>query len=188
MNTGLWMLLIGLVVFIYLIRRAHNLKAFFFGLALLAMGVFGLYHEHRFTSDGVRAKGVVTQRIDETVHHKMNSISTGITHNYKVIYTYQVAGHAYTSPEEIVPKNDWDTLTNHSLVPIKFLSENPSESEVDYPDVDKSVSIWVSFGLIGIGLLLLVGATKNTTSSPTQVNSGRAGSRQKVDYSKATFR
>ena len=146
---------------------------FILGVIGVILGFVYMKYQERFTKEGVTTQAVVTLRTDETVHHTVDFIPTGTTHNYYVDYTYQAGGMTYSRGKVQVPEVTWESVRmKGSQLPIKYLADEPGTSELVFQNGSEMAGVsWVIFG--GAALCFLMGFSKRNRWAPAPVYSGR---------------
>jgi hypothetical protein len=119
---------------------------------LLGSGLYGLYENHLFATEGIHTQGKVDKQFDQTsITNKVGSQ----TRRY-LSYSYTVDGTAYASAEIPVATSTWLQVDLHGAIPISYLRDDPAISRIDLPD-ENLVSKWFPLVLISLGVLFMVG-------------------------------
>ena len=112
-------------------------------IAALALG-FGAWgswdRDNHFRAKGVDTQGTAIER----------RVSRGRSTSYYITYRYTVNGQTYTH-EESVSSSDYDRVYTNQKIAVRYLSDNPAESELaGHSDIGGAI-FWLIIGLVLVG-------------------------------------
>jgi hypothetical protein len=114
----------------------------------LGLGIYGFYQNHLFAINAHQTQGKVDKKFEQ--------ISAGRGARLRFLaYSYVVAGTSYFSTEIPVTPATWFHVELHGNIPLKYLSQNPSNSRIDLPTEDGTNQV-IPAGPIAIGVCLLI--------------------------------